>query len=131
MSFISEGSQLQISLNFEVITCYKCGVPFAVPGNMKQELMRTQERFYCPSGHPQCYSGETTEQRLRRQLEEKERIISRQEIQKIQLEGQVIKLDRKLKRVHNGVCPCCNRSFVNLQRHMKNKHPEILKDKKP
>lgn len=34
--------------------------------------------------------------------------------------------DRKLKRIHNGVCPCCNRSFVNLQRHMKTKHPEVV-----
>lgn len=31
---------------------------------------------------------------------------------------------RKVKdRVKNGVCPCCNRTFVNLQRHMHTKHP--------
>lgn len=127
MSFISEGSQLSVSLNFEVITCYKCGVPFAVPGKMRQELMRTQETFYCPSGHSQCYSGETTEQRLKRLLEEKEKTISKQQIEKFQLEGQITTLNRKLKRVHNGTCPCCKRSFKNLQRHMKTKHPELVK----
>lgn len=127
MSFVSEGSQLSIALNFEVITCYKCGVPFAVPGKLRQELIRTQENFYCPSGHSQHYSGETTEQRLRKQLEEKEKTITRQTIEKIQLEGQVDKLNRKLKRVHNGTCPCCKRSFKDLQRHMKTKHPELVK----
>ena len=36
-----------------------------------------------------------------------------------------MKAEKQLKRVHNGVCPCCNRSFQNLQKHMKTKHPEI------
>lgn len=127
MSFISEGSQLSISVNFEIITCFKCGVPFAVPGKLRQELIKSQETFYCPSGHSQCYAGETAEQRFRRVLEEKEKTISRQAIEKIQLEGQVNTLNRKLKRVHNGTCPCCNRSFTNLQKHMKTKHPELVK----
>jgi len=32
------------------------------------------------------------------------------------------KAQRKLKRVHRGVCPDCNRSFENLARHMHTKH---------
>jgi hypothetical protein len=28
------------------------------------------------------------------------------------------------KRVGNGVCPCCNRTFEDLARHMKVKHRE-------
>lgn len=28
-------------------------------------------------------------------------------------------------RVGKGVCPCCNRHFVALERHMANKHPEF------
>ena len=32
----------------------------------------------------------------------------------------------KLKnRIANGVCPCCTRSFQNLQRHIETKHPEF------
>jgi hypothetical protein len=26
--------------------------------------------------------------------------------------------------VANGVCPCCNRTFQNLARHMAGKHPD-------
>jgi hypothetical protein len=25
------------------------------------------------------------------------------------------------------VCPCCNRTFSNLQRHMAHKHPQFAK----
>lgn len=28
-------------------------------------------------------------------------------------------------RIRNGVCPCCNRSFKDVHRHMKSQHPEF------
>lgn len=28
------------------------------------------------------------------------------------------------KRIAKGACPCCNRHFVNLQRHIEGQHPE-------
>jgi hypothetical protein len=28
------------------------------------------------------------------------------------------------RRVGNGVCPCCSRSFTNLKRHIRSKHPD-------
>ena len=40
------------------------------------------------------------------------------------------KIKRIEKRVANGVCPCCHRQFVQLTRHMKNKHPEYLEETK-
>lgn len=34
----------------------------------------------------------------------------------------------KLKnRIAKGVCPCCNRSFQNLHRHMTSQHPDWVK----
>ena len=39
--------------------------------------------------------------------------------------GQQTKLK---KRIANGVCPCCNRTFSELQRHMKRQHPEYVFD---
>ena len=29
-------------------------------------------------------------------------------------------------RVAHGVCPCCNRTFKQLARHMKTKHPDYV-----
>jgi hypothetical protein len=33
-------------------------------------------------------------------------------------------LRRIQKRTAAGVCPCCNRTFQQLARHMKTRHPE-------
>ena len=35
---------------------------------------------------------------------------------------------RLKNRVGKGVCPCCNRSFANLKRHMASQHPEFAGD---
>lgn len=37
--------------------------------------------------------------------------------------GQVTKLKN---RVGHGVCPCCNRSFGNLARHIESEHPTFI-----
>jgi hypothetical protein len=35
--------------------------------------------------------------------------------------------ERKLKsRARHGVCPCCNRQFVNMAKHMQSKHPDFV-----
>lgn len=46
------------------------------------------------------------------QAERDQRLAAERELKKIQT------------RVKGGVCPCCNRSFVQLTRHMKTKHPD-------
>lgn len=33
-------------------------------------------------------------------------------------------LTKTKKRLAGGVCPCCNRSFVSLAKHMANQHPD-------
>lgn len=32
-------------------------------------------------------------------------------------------LTKTRKRIANGVCPCCHRTFQNLARHMAGQHP--------
>ena len=65
--------------------------------------------------------------RLQQQLAQKDDAIAYQrqmretaERQAAAKRGQVTKLK---KRAAAGVCPCCNRTFVELQRHMATKHP--------
>ena len=38
-------------------------------------------------------------------------------------------LDKKRieKRAKAALCPCCNRSFVSLARHIQSQHPELVK----
>jgi hypothetical protein len=37
-------------------------------------------------------------------------------------------LTKHRKRSAAGTCPCCNRTFANMGRHMKTKHPEFVEE---
>ena len=92
-------------------------------------VKRKQGAVYCPAcGKQSCWTGKSEEQLLRDRLTSKQALVDR-------LNEDIRHKDRKLSaskgqmtklknRVKNGVCPCCNRTFVNLLRHMKSKHPE-------
>ncbi len=134
----ADGIKYGTTVWMETICCYKCGVPFAVPDNLKQHFLDSQDNFYCPNGHSQAYVT-STEQRLRKKLNEQEannerlknllasknETIGALERQKSAIKGQVTKIKN---RVSNGVCPCCNRTFTNLANHMKHQHPEFKKE---
>lgn len=113
--------------------CFKCHITFAIPVDFQRRCREQGETFYCPLGHGQVYS--TTEiQRLKQKLEREERWRKDAETRaraardqadaaersRAAYKGQVTKIR---KRVGNGVCPCCNRSFANLGRHMAGQHP--------
>jgi len=121
-------------LTFETIVCYKCHVPFAVTSRHRRELLDTQDTFYCPAGHPQHYIGKTEEQKLKEQLDKlkADKLKEEERLYNMYLDqmNETKKINRQLKRIHKGVCPCCNRSFVDLKRHMETKHPEIISAKK-
>ena len=108
-------------------TCKSCGITFAVPQRFLEGLQQTGGYYYCPNGHKWGW-GESEAQRLRKQLESEQKRSKQMEIEvmhvKDQLEASEREMKRRQKRVANGVCPCCNRSFAQLQRHMKTKHPE-------
>ncbi len=116
------------TIHFVLEECCKCGVPFFMPAYLQKKL-RAQpgETFYCPNGHTMVYTGKTEADKLKDQLaaeaREKEHLTNRL----LDQMNMNTKLTDQLKRVHKGTCPCCNRSFANLQRHMKTKHPEIIK----
>lgn len=120
-----------VSVNLTIITCYKCGIPFGIPDYQYNRLINSQEGFFCPNGHEQFFSGKTEAQKLKEQLEQKEKLLAQQTIRIETLrhdrdhhERCATRLRNKLKRVKNGVCPCCNRTFSDLWRHMETKHPE-------
>jgi DNA repair exonuclease SbcCD ATPase subunit len=119
--------------------CPVCGVQFAIPEDL---LRRAQDReilrIYCPNGHTMNWDMSEAD-RLREQIKQLEMAKDRVEREKRWAEqgrdhaqrsanahkGHVTRLKR---RVMNGVCPCCNRSFENLARHMRSKHPDFDPD---
>lgn len=122
--------EIQFSITY---CCHDgCGVPIALPREYMDSISKDGAQrgrsFYCYNGHRQHFTGEPEAEKLKRQLDAANTAIAfarrqrdRNERQARAFKGQVTRIRN---RVGNGVCPCCNRSFENLQRHMKTKHPD-------
>lgn len=122
--------------SYVVVRCYLCDVSFGLPDTLQQRRRNDGKEWFCPNGHGQVYK-ETEADRLRKQLEtEQRRVIQLRserdaasrnreaaERSASAFKGQATRLR---KRIGNGVCPCCNRHFSNVERHISNKHPEFV-----
>ena len=118
--------------------CSVCSIRFAFDESFYDRRHTDGKSFYCPNGHSQYYTENTKrkhEQELAQERRKTEFYKSQYKNKQRQCEQQKKKaaaykghLTRTKNRVKNGVCPCCNRSFVNLARHMKNKHPHYSED---
>lgn len=113
--------------------CCNCGVAFGMPSDLRKVLKAdTNKYFYCPNGHAQHYT-KSTESILKDKIES-ERQKHQEELERMQNRlldelNAKNKLEKQLKRVRQGTCPCCNRSFSNLERHIKTKHPDVAPTK--
>lgn len=125
----------------QIDCCHKgCGVSFAITSDFEDRRREDHANFYCPNGHQQgFYSKSAQEKRIDALQAEKLRLESsleyaRGRLDRVQKQASVEKgratrfkneRDRIRQRIANGVCPCCNRSFTNVRRHMKTKHPSF------
>jgi hypothetical protein len=117
----------------ELDTCW-CGITHAIPSDLKAKQRRDwqdgrqQTNIYCPLGHSYIISGESplaAEQRRRERAERRaaaERDL-REDTER-RLRAQKGATTRARKRHAAALCPCCNRSFVQLRRHLATKHPD-------
>lgn len=121
-----------------VLKCSQCGVPFGLEQEYKNNMVRKRETFHCPNGHRQWFPGKTDKQKIKdleievqRQRQQKDQMQARHRDERQHLEyqvrGQKAAKTRIKNRVAAGVCPCCNRTFQNLARHMQGQHPEYTK----
>ncbi|MES1926529.1 helix-turn-helix transcriptional regulator [Salinisphaera sp. T31B1] len=114
------------SIKFVTEQCCNCGMPFAMTADFKRRRLSDRKEFYCPAGHPQHYTGKSEAQKLRDELEHARRYAARQLTRASVAENQrdeARRAHRRMrKRIQNGVCPCCNRTFQNLMRHMQDQH---------
>lgn len=119
-----------------ITKCAQCGCSFSIPKELFDSAKASfHVSFFCPFGHSNYYpKGESEADKLRRELARaQQRLAERDDTIRVIEEaraaserraaaarGQVTKLRN---RVGAGVCPCCNRSFAGLARHMANMHP--------
>lgn len=124
------------SQQLTVVHCCDCGMAFAMPADYDRRRRNDHKWFWCPAGHEQHFIGETEAEILRRQLEQANRramrlsatadqAAARADHEAARARGYKGQLTKTKKRVGNGVCPCCNRSFGDLAKHMASKHPDF------
>jgi len=121
-------------ISFEVEECCNCGMPFGMTASFLKRMREKGESFYCPAGHGQHYTeGEID--KLKGQLREKARQLELQQQWRNEERKAHEKTQRSLTatrgvvtrikgKVSKGLCPCCQKLFVNLQQHMGTKHPD-------
>lgn len=118
----------------EVLSCGNCHVDFAIDKEWHERLQRTGKAFWCPNGHCISY-GEHVQSELDRARKQLERAEARETAWRDQAESAERSAiaykghaTRLRKRAAAGVCPCCTRTFQNLQRHMTSQHPTFTGD---
>lgn len=110
------------------ITCW-CSIPFAIPESIyRQAQGPSHTTFYCPMGHTCSYKNNDYDQTKENlawyeaALERTQQTLGATERSLAAQKGVTTKIK---KRIANGVCPCCNRQFQNVARHMAGQHPEF------
>ena len=120
-------------------TCW-CGMRCAIPTELYDAAQCNKNKWiYCPIGHSFCFTKnkatileeklDNVEQKLlnERRLRNQELASHDREVTTLTRRASAQKgaNTRMKNRIAAGVCPCCNRTFQNLARHMGNKHPDF------
>jgi hypothetical protein len=105
--------------------CWNCGVRFWLTSRQDECRRQDKRAFYCPNGHPSSYT-ESEADKVRAELAkvrlERDRLKQNEAWLEDRIAASRKEAERLRKRAAAGVCPCCNRSFANLKRHMSGKH---------
>lgn len=119
------GELVKTTGHLYVEKCCSCGVVFAMPTELRSHRLKDKAWFYCPNGHGQSYTR-NEEDRLRAQLESEHRALTatqdRLNAERASHAATKGQLTKVRNRVMAGVCPDCNRTFKQLERHMRSRH---------
>jgi len=109
--------------------CGECGCEFAIPEDMRAEKQRNGGSWMCPNGHSRIYK-ESDAVKFKRLYEQEQREAASLRETAAAAKRAQQKAEKKIeqikKRTAAGICPCCNRTFSQLAKHMHAKHSEYL-----
>lgn len=123
------------------VQCPTCGVHHAIPETLREQALAKRgangKQVYCPNGHTWHYTGKTEAERLAGELEraQQQRAWAEARANRLRAEAEA---ERRKAAAYKGVatkakrraaaaaCPCCNRTFVQLRRHLDSQHPEYV-----
>jgi len=113
--------------------CGTCAVWHTIP-EIVYECYRKEGGFWhCPNGHQRGWvkgTDEVERENIRRERDRLKQDAARLECEVIEQRQRADAAEKKVvqikRRAAAGVCPCCNRTFLNIQRHMMSKHPNVV-----
>lgn len=131
----SEGERFATDKTLTVVSCATCHVTYAIPTSFQRAAVAYPGdrgwTIHCPFGHAWHYTGKSVEQKLQEATERAGRLAAERDQAEAAVRAQKARgtrykndRDRERKRAAAGVCPCCNRTFQQLARHMASQHPE-------
>jgi len=126
---------LNYTETLDVHHCW-CGIAHAIPANLSRRASEEGVDVYCPLGHVWVIK-DTEIKKLRRKLaaeeaaraDEERRRRAAQDLLRAEERSHAATrghLTRTKKRIGNGVCPCCNRHFTDVEKHMASQHPDYV-----
>lgn len=127
---------LTITTRLVGVDCPQCGIHVGFPEDFLKRRRDDGRLCYCPNGHTFGWF-DTKEKRLQRDLDrqkanyewandQRKAAQAEADLQRQRAAGYKGQMRKVQKRAANGVCPCCNRTFVNVERHMKGQHPDFV-----
>lgn len=134
---ITSGTCVAFSSQLKVINCHACGGTYAMSTYFLDSRRDDGEGWNCPYCRGSTAYCESETDKLKKQLakqqewtayqrrEKEEYLRQRDTLERSRngMKGVLVREQKKLARVRRGVCPCCNRHFKNVQRHMDSQHP--------
>lgn len=117
---------VSLFVTIETLQCANCGLPFGITKEYMSCRRDDHGGFYCPNGHVNYYPQASEAEVLRKKLSDEQ---ARHANTQLELMAAQKSKQRLEKRIKNGACPCCNKQFVQLTRHMKSKHPDYQENK--
>ena len=126
---------LEYTTQLVVEICCNCNVPFAMPRSLQQAAREDSDIwFWCVRGHSQHYTDDLIAKYKKERDAARNRAASAEQAARRQRElreaaersasAYKAVATKARKRIGRGVCPCCNRSFAQVERHMASKHPD-------
>lgn len=128
---------VEFGVDLTTMSCGQCGGTYAISEKYRANRQRDGDGWHCP--YCQCswgYFGNGQVEKLKEKLAEQERKTELERKRKEWAQTEAEHAERRRRgekaaktriknRIAKGVCPCCNRTFGNLQQHMASKHPDF------
>ncbi len=121
-------SVLNVEVTLTTMDCVVCGGTYALNEAYRAKREQDGQSWHCPYCDKSIGYHESETKRLTKELAAEKARHDQTRAALADEQRQLVrerKAAKRLKtRASKGVCPCCNRYFVKLHRHMETKHPE-------